>query len=36
MGFENKGILCATNVWAAGEISNRTVLRDAYNLGKTL
>ncbi len=36
MGFENKGIICATNVWAAGEISNRTVLRDAYNLGKLL
>lgn len=35
-GFENKGIICATNVWAAGEVSARTVLRDAYDLGKTL
>lgn len=35
-GFENKGIICATDVWAAGEIKERTVLRDAYNLGKEL
>ena len=35
-GFQDKGIICATDVWAAGEISEKSVLREAYNLGKTL
>ena len=35
-GFQDKGILCATDVWAAGEIQEKNVLQDAYNLGKIL
>lgn len=35
-GFQDKGIICATDVWAAGDIQERSVLRDAFNLGKTL
>lgn len=35
-GFQDKGVICATDVWAAGEIQEKSVLRDAYLLGKTL
>ena len=35
-GFENKGILCATGVWAAGEVKETNVRQDAYELGKKL
>lgn len=35
-GFQDKGIICATDVWGAGEIAEKSVLREAYNLGKTL
>ena len=35
-GFENKGIICASGVWSAGEVGETNALRDAYDLGKSL
>lgn len=35
-GFEDKGVICATGVWSAGEVEEKNALRDAYALGKSL
>ena len=35
-GFEDKGMVCATGVWASGEVEEKNVLQEAYNLGKEL
>ena len=35
-GFENKGIICVSGVWSAGEVGETNALRDAYDLGKSL
>ena len=35
-GFADKGIVCATGVWATGEVEEKNALQEAYNLGKAL